>query len=108
MENFFDNRSTIESRRDNGKFRGTNDSQVNNDCLTNLVAMDSHGNRNKNEEERENRREDTDEEARQHHKPHRQLQPQSSFSEEEEKSLLQLKRALFKHDQINEVPGEIF
>ena len=67
--------------------------------------MDSQRRNNETEGEERKGREDTDIETR---KERVENHPsQSSFSEAEEKGLLQLKRALFKHDQINEVPGEI-
>ena len=67
--------------------------------------MDSQLRNNETEGEERKGREDTDIENR---KERVENHPsQSSFSEAEEKGLLQLKRALFKHDQINEVPGKM-
>ena len=97
----------MEKLRENGKFEGTNNSVENN--LPNIVAMDIHGKNYENGRERRKCREDTENEDRKDDGEY-QLHSNSSesnFSEAEEQSLLKLKRALFKHDQINEVPGEI-
>ena len=97
----------MEKLRENGKFEGTNNSVDNN--LPNIVAMDIHGKNYENGRERRKCREDTENEDRKDDGEY-QLHSNSSesnFSEAEEQSLLKLKRALFKHDQINEVPGEI-
>lgn len=75
--------------------------------------MAAQTNPNQNRGERGKSREDTVDEQRNENGEYRfhdnQTEViQSISSETEEKNLLQLKRALFKHDQINEVPGEIF
>ena len=104
-ENFSHNQPSFVNSRENGKFRETNDLEENNDQLQHSVAMDSQANNNENGGEERKGREDTDDENRKERGANHPSQ--SSFSEAEEKGLLQLKRALFKHDQINEVPGEI-
>ena len=77
------------------------------------VAMAAQSNPNQNRGERGNSRDVTVDEERNENGEYRfhDNQPEvirSISSETEEKNLLQLKRALFKHDQINEVPGELF
>ena len=97
----------MEKLRENGKFGRTNNSVENN--LPNIVAMDSHGKNNEKEGERRKGREDTENENKKDDGEYQlhNNSSESNFSEAEEQSLLKLKRALFKHDQINEVPGEI-
>ena len=75
--------------------------------------MAAQSNPNQNRGERGKSRENTVDDERNDNGEYRSHdnQPEvieSISSETEEKNLLQLKRALFKHDQINEVPGEIF
>ena len=104
-ENFSHNQPSFENSRENGKFKGKNDLEESNYQLQHSVAMASHENRNEKGGEERKGREDTDDANRKERGANHPSQ--SSFSEAEEKGLLQLKRALFKHDQINEVPGEI-
>ena len=101
------NQPTSEKLREDVKFEGRNNSRDSNSHLPNVVAMDSRGNNNKNREEKRKSTEDTEDKEREKGWEPRRYDNQAE-SEAEEKNLLQLKRALFKHDQINEVPGEKF